>query len=138
TSTVGKLNVPKGVSKEDRQTALREGLEQIKLLQQTTREEQRITADQAIAMEFDLRKQYDETFQIRIKQTEQVRNALVGAFDDTKNAFMEFVRTGEISFSSMVENMLARLLEVQYQMKVIDPLTKSLSDGSSGFGGIFR
>jgi tape measure domain-containing protein len=62
-------------------------------------------------------------------------NALTSAFSSAEDALVEFVKTGKLSFSSMVDGILADLTRLLAR-QALGALINSFSGGGGGFGSI--
>lgn len=74
----------------------------------------------------------------------QIENMLTNAFKGAEDAFVEFVKTGKLSFSGLATSIINDLIRIQVQQSVTAPLAAMMKDsgGLTGsikslFGGFF-
>jgi tape measure domain-containing protein len=66
----------------------------------------------------------------------QIADAIVGAFDQATEAFLDFVRTGKFSFSSLVDFILIELTRIAFQKSVVASLTSLIGSVIPGASSI--
>lgn len=67
------------------------------------------------------------------KATEKMDSVFSRAMDGMTDAFVEFAKTGKLSFSNMIESMLADMLKLQVQKSITGPLSGFLGTALSSF-----
>lgn len=62
-------------------------------------------------------------------------NTVVNAFREAENALVEFVQTGRLSFSSLIDSIIADLTRLAVRSAITAPLANALGFGSFGMSG---
>lgn len=65
----------------------------------------------------------------------QIADAIVGAFDEATDAFLEFVKTGKFSFKSLVDFILIELTRIAFQRSVVSSLSGLFGNILGGISG---
>ena len=65
---------------------------------------------------------------------EQINTAVQNTLSETENAILNFVQTGKISFSNLVDSILADLARIALRQAILGPLTQALGSVLSGIG----
>lgn len=65
----------------------------------------------------------------------QISDAIVGAFDQATDAFLEFVKTGKFSFSNLVDFLIIELTRLAFQKSVVASLTNLIGGLLGGVAG---
>jgi len=63
-----------------------------------------------------------------------VENLLTNAFKGAEDAFVEFARTGELSFSKLADSIVSDLIRIGVQKRITGPLAEAFLGNSSGGG----
>jgi hypothetical protein len=72
-------------------------------------------------------------------QTEEMRNVWGHAFTNMEDALVNFVATGKLNFSSLIDGMISDLARLAIHQMITKPLWDAISGSSffSSFGGLF-
>ena len=65
----------------------------------------------------------------------QIENLITNAFGGMEDALVEFVKTGKLDFSEMVDSMIEDLVRLMLQQQIMGPLAQAL--GGIDFAGMF-
>jgi hypothetical protein len=69
--------------------------------------------------------------------SQDIGNALAGAFQRAEDAIAEFVRTGKLDFRDFVASLLADLARIAARKFILGPIANALFGALGGSGGIF-
>jgi hypothetical protein len=67
--------------------------------------------------------------------SQDIGNALVGAFQRAEDAIGEFVKTGKFNFRDLVTSLIADLAKLAARRFILGPIANALSGVLGGFGG---
>ena len=67
----------------------------------------------------------------------QIGDAITGAMRSAEDAFVRFVTTGKLDFSSLVNSILADLARLAARTFILGPIAQALSSALGGAGGLF-
>ncbi len=67
----------------------------------------------------------------------QIENLIDNAFSAATDALVDFVKTGKLDFSSLIDGMISDLLRLVLQQQIIAPLANALSGLGGGMGSFF-
>lgn len=70
-------------------------------------------------------------------QFDDLKRVIEGWGRDSTDAIVKFCRTGEMSFSNMIDSMIDDLLRMVIQEQIMSPLFKGISQGIGGLAGGF-
>lgn len=65
----------------------------------------------------------------------QIEDLITNAFDGMTDALVDFVKTGKLDFSSLIDGMIADLVRLMLQQQIMGPLANAL--GGIDFAGMF-
>jgi hypothetical protein len=69
--------------------------------------------------------------------SQDIGNALVGAFQRAEDAIGEFVKTGKLDFRDLITSMIAYLARLAARRFILGPIANALSGALGGAGGLF-
>jgi hypothetical protein len=69
--------------------------------------------------------------------SQDIGNALVGAFQSAESAVADFVKTGKLDFRDLVTSMIADLAKLAARRFIFGPIANALSSALGGAGGLF-
>lgn len=77
--------------------------------------------------------EYIEFLNESINKTDALENIVADSFQAMEDSLVEFVKTGKLNFSDLIDSMISDIIRFQIRSAIIAPLTGALSGFLSGF-----